>query len=224
MFLGTICWEKRTKPQNTKTAKYMLQSKVEYVLVYKNKKERYDFNLFEIGEREYPSVDENGQNYRLEQIGEMSAAGMRGRNTMIFEIEGVLPKEGNQWKFGVDTVNKFKERNDLIIKNRKAYFRIRAEDETVKTLPFWGLKTKDVGTAENGKDELSKILGSKEHDFETVKPVRLVYELLFHVIGNKKDSIVLDFFAGDCVIIMIDAIDVVKSRFLGNKKFSSCLA
>ena len=93
-FVGMISWEKRTKPQNTKTAKYMLQSKIEYILVYKNFDERFDFNLFEIEERKYPELDEKGK-YRTEQIGEMSASGMRGRKTMIFPIKGVYPKEGN---------------------------------------------------------------------------------------------------------------------------------
>ena len=35
-FVGTITWEKRTKAQNTETAREMFQSKTEYILVYKN--------------------------------------------------------------------------------------------------------------------------------------------------------------------------------------------
>lgn len=53
-----------------------------------------------------------------------------------------------------------------------------------------------------------------------------VSKLLARLVMEGKTSInkVYDPTCGDCVIIMIDAIDVVKSRFLGNKKFSSCLA
>ncbi len=39
-FVGTITWEKRTKAQNTETAKEMFQSKTEYILVYKNDKNK----------------------------------------------------------------------------------------------------------------------------------------------------------------------------------------
>lgn len=194
-FVGMISWEKRTKPQNTKTAKYMLQSKIEYILVYKNFDERFDFNLFEIEERKYPELDEKGK-YRTEQIGEMSASGMRGRKTMIFPIKGVYPKEGNQWKFGKETINKFEIRGDLFVLNGKVYFKIRPDDESIKEEPFWGFKDKQVGTAEVGKKELSDILKTKEHGFETVKPVRLIFELIYHVVRNNKNAIVLDFFAG----------------------------
>lgn len=191
-FLGVICWEKRTKCQNTKTARAMLQSKQEYILVYKNKSERFDFNLVFESERKYPEIDENGDSYRLEQIGEMSANGMRGRNTMIFPIEGILPKDGNQWKFGKETINNFKVRKDILIKDGKAFFRIRPEDEDAKMEPFWSLFTKEIGTAETGKTELKNIIG--DHDFETVKPTALIQKLLFH--ASKKESIILDFFAG----------------------------
>ncbi len=195
-FVGSLVWEKRTKCQNTKTAKYMLQSKAEYILVYKNKNEKYEFNLEFDSERKYPCIDEDGNKYRLEQVGEMSASGMRGRNTMIFSIDGVSPKPGNQWKYGIDTFNKYKKRNDLVIKNNKAFFRIRPEDEDVKLKPFWSLYLKEIGTAESAKSELNKILGTKEHGFETVKPVNLIKNILYHVIGNKKDATILDFFAG----------------------------
>ena len=72
-FVGNIVWEKRTKCQNTKTAKYMLQSKTESIFVYKNKSEKYEFCLNYEADREYPSIDEEGNYYRLEKLGEMSA-------------------------------------------------------------------------------------------------------------------------------------------------------
>ena len=42
-FLTTIGWEKRTKCQNTRTARKMLQPRIEYILVYKNFDERAEF-------------------------------------------------------------------------------------------------------------------------------------------------------------------------------------
>ena len=50
-FLTTIGWEKRTKCQNTKTARKMLQPKIEYILAYKNFDNRAEFNCHVIGER-----------------------------------------------------------------------------------------------------------------------------------------------------------------------------
>ena len=219
-FVGNIVWEKRTKCQNTKTAKYMLQSKTESIFVYKNKNEKYEFCLTYESEREYPSIDENGKKYRLEKLGEMSASGMRGRETMIFPIEGIMPKEGNQWKFGKDTIERYRERNDLIIKNNKVYFRIRPEDEEAKMKPFWSLLLKDIGTAESAKTELNNILGTKEHGFETIKPVKLIKDLIFHVIGDKKDAIILDFFAGSGTTAQ--AVLELNKEDNGNRKFIIC--
>lgn len=196
MFVGTIAWEKRTKSQNTSTAKYMLQPKVEYILVYKNQTERVDFCLFDVEERKYPEIDENGNPYRLERIGEMSKFGMRGRETMIFPILGIMPNEGNQWKYGQASIQEFINRGDIVIKDAKPWLRIRPEDETSKQAPFWGLKTKEVGTAETGKSELNAILKTVEHGFETVKPVRLIYELLYHAVAQRPEAVILDFFAG----------------------------
>ncbi len=219
-FVGNIVWEKRTKCQNTKTAKYMLQSKTESIFVYKNKLTKYEFCLNFEAKREYPEKDENGNEYRLEKLGEMSASGMRGRNTMIFDIDGILPKQGNQWKYGKDTVEEYRNRGDLVIKNGKIYFKIRPNDEEEKLKPFWSLILKDIGTAETAKTELNDILGTKEHGFETVKPVKLIKELLYHVIGNNKKAIVLDFFAGSGTTAQ--AVLELNKEDNGNRKFILC--
>lgn len=218
-FVGMIAWEKRTKPQNTKTAKYMLQSKIEYILVYKNSSKRVDFNLFSIAPRKYPEKDEKGE-YRLDQVGEMSAMGMRARKTMIFPIKGILPKDGNQWKLGKDKIKLFEERDDLLKKNEKIFLKIRPEDETYKEEPFWGFKDKSVGTAEAGKKELDLILNTKKHDFETVKPVQLIFELLYHCLADKKNATVLDFFAGSGTTG--HAVMQLNKEDGGNRKYILC--
>ena len=219
-FVGNIVWEKRTKCQNTKTAKYMLQSKTESIFVYKNKSEKYEFCLNYEADREYPSKDEEGKYYRLEKLGEMSAIGIRGRETMVFPIDGIMPKEGNQWKFGKDTINHYKQRNDLIVKNNKVYFRIRPQDEEAKMKPFWSLFLKEIGTAESAKNELNNILGSKEHGFETIKPIQLIKDLIFHVVGNNKDAIILDFFAGSGTTAQ--AVMELNKEDNGNRNFILC--
>lgn len=200
-FLSTITWEKRTKCQNTETAKEMLQSKVEFILVYKKGVDKMRFQLEVLSQKEYPLSDENGL-YREKAIEEMSALGMRGRQTMIYPIMGIMPKKGNQWKLGKDTINAYIERGDIFVKEDKVYMKIRPIDEDDSVyIPFWShFFPKDLyGTAETAKSELSSILGTKEHGFETVKPVQLIKSLLGHIKPNdKNDDIFLDFFAGSC--------------------------
>ena len=190
--LGIIDWESKTKCQNTSTAKRQLQNKQEYILVYKKDAAmRYEFNLEVAAEREYPEHDANGD-FRYEQIGEMSASGIRGRNSMVFDILGVWPKEGNQWKFGKETIDKFIARQDLVKKDGKVYFKIRSCDEEERFYPFWSFIPKDIGTAETAKAELKRIVG--EHGFETVKPVALMKKLINHATDD--NDIILDFFSG----------------------------
>lgn len=214
-FLGIIDWESKTKCQNTKTAKYQLQNKQEYVLVYKNKIDRYEFNLKIIEQRQYPCKDEFGNKYRLEQIGEMSSSGIRGRNSMIFEIDGIWPREGNQWKYGRETIDLFKERNDIVIQNDKAYFRIRPFDEEEKMEPFWSFISKEIGTAETGKSELKKYVG--ENGFETVKPISLIKKLIFHVTNIDNNDVILDFFSGSSTTA--HAVMQINAEDKGNRKF-----
>jgi adenine-specific DNA-methyltransferase len=116
---------------------------------------------------------------------------------MIFPIEGIEPRKGFQWKIGREQIDTYKSKGDLVILNERPYLKVRPEEETNQTfLPFWShFFDKDTyGTSEKGKTELTQILGTNEHEFETVKPVNLIKKILFHV--NNKNCLVLDFFAG----------------------------
>lgn len=196
-FVGTITWEKRTKAQNTKTARDMFQTKTEYILVYKKSSDKIRFNLEVSGEKIYDKEDKKGL-YRLKHVEEMSAVGMRGRQTMVFEIKGISPRKGYQWKIGKDQIEEYKKRNDIEVIDGKVYLKTRPSDEdNQKFLPFWShfFEKDTYGTAEKGKTELNEVLGTNEHGFETVKPVNLIKKLLFHI-NRGKNEIVLDFFAG----------------------------
>lgn len=218
-FLTTIGWEKRTKCQNTKTSRKMLQPKVEYIFVYKNYDERAEFNCHVIGENEYPETDSKG-NYRQEEIGQMSASGIRGRGSMIFPILDVYPRPGNQWKIGQDTVNEFLERKDLVKIGDKVYRKIRPDDESSdKIKPFWALfGAEQYGTAESAKGELSRILDNKEHGFETVKPSQLIEDIIFQSTSN--NSTILDFFAGSGTTGQ--AVMDTNKDYGGSRKFILC--
>lgn len=219
LFLTTIGWEKRTKCQNTKTAKFMLQPKIEYILVYKNSTRRKEFNCHVIGKKDYPLNDEKGE-YRIEEIGQMSYSGIRGRNSMIFPILGIDPNEGNQWKLGKDTIDYLLGRGDIFLKNNKVFRKVRPYDESVEKIkPFWAFfSAEQYGTAESAKTYLGKILNKKDHGFETVKPVEMIKELLFQ--STSKSSIILDFFAGSGTTA--ESVEELNFEDGGNRKFILC--
>lgn len=195
-FIGTATWEKRTKCQNTEISKDQFQSKIEYILLYSKISDVKHFRLLKKSEKIYDKEDEKGI-YREKKLEEMSSTGVRGRETMIFPILGINPSNGKQWKYGKDFINEYIKREDLFIKNNKIFLKIRPYDEPNDIFePFWShLFDKDVyGTAESGKNELKNLFESKDIDFETVKPTRLIRNLIFHM--NINDGFILDFFGG----------------------------
>ncbi len=219
-FIGNITWEKRTKCQNTTTAKELLQSKVEYLLAYKKMNDKMYFQLEKVSEKDYPLSDEKGV-YREKVIEEMSAMGMRGRATMQFDILGVSPKADKQWKIGSDQVTFFINRGDVFVKNEKPYIKIRPDDESSDIFkPFWShFFDKDTyGTAEDGKSELKTILPEIGNSFETVKPSTLLKSIIKHVkIKDEEDCVVLDFFAGSGTTAQ--AVMELNKEDGGNRKF-----
>lgn len=220
-FIGTIDWESKTKSQNTESAYRKLQPKCEYILCYGSNGTKHKFNLIHIGDKEYNLCDEKGC-YREHYLEVMNSSGVRGRETMVFDIsDGVstvsLPV-GKQWKLGLDQVATYKKRNDLFIRNDKVVIKMRPSDErTEKTIPFWAFFDKTIGTAESAKKELNSILGDK-HGFDTVKPVELLQRLFFHATRN--NSIILDFFAGSGTTGQ--AVMKLNAEDGGNRKFILC--
>lgn len=194
-FVGEIYWESKTKSQNTITSFNKLQPKAEMIFVY-SKQEKRRFNLIKKGNKNYDLQDERGM-YREHALEVMNANGIRGRETMVFDIsDGVstvsLP-EGKQWKLGRDQVATYQEVGDLFIRDNKVIIKMRPEYERDEiTEPFWGFFPKELGTAESAKKELKGLLG--EHGFETVKPVEILKRLIYH--ATDKGDIVLDFFSG----------------------------
>ena len=212
-FVGNIAWESKTKSQNTKTSFDKLQPKVEHILVYEKQNHRH-FNLIPKEKKEYSEVDEKGK-YRNYILEEMSAEGVRARATMIFDIKGVTPSEGKQWKIGKTTIDKYIDNDELSIKNGKVIIKIRPEDEkSEKYNPFWAFIPKTVGTAESAKTDLNKLMGKREL-FDTVKPVDLIKQLIYQ--GANDDALVLDFFAGSGTTA--DAVMQLNNEDGGNRKY-----
>lgn len=214
-FVGNIAWESKTKSQNTKDSFNKLQPKVEHILVF-TKKDQRRFNLIQKGEKKYTLTDEKGE-YRDYPLEVMNSVGIRGRESMIFEIENILPPEGKQWKLGQEKITEYINRGDLIVRDGKIILKMRPEDEKLElTEPFWGLLNKEIGTAENAKKDLSNILENEKHGFETVKPVNLIKRLAFH--STNYSEFILDFFAGSGTtgdaVMQLNAEDGGKRKFI----------
>tara|TARA_Y100000589_G_C27177663_1_gene639451 strand:+ start:418 stop:2274 length:1857 start_codon:yes stop_codon:yes gene_type:complete len=214
-FVGNIAWESKTKSQNTKTSYNKLQPKVEHILLY-TKKDCRRFNLISKGKIDYPLKDDKGF-YREYILEEMDAEGVRGRSTMVFNIKGILPTEGKQWKLGKDSITEYDTRGDLFIRESKVIIKKRDSDErSEKTEPFWGFLPKDIGTAETGKKELNKILSPFNPGFDTVKPIELLKRLIFH--STNENDIILDCFAGSGTtgnaVLKLCSEDKIKRNFI----------
>ncbi|MCH9739985.1 MAG: site-specific DNA-methyltransferase, partial [Epsilonproteobacteria bacterium] len=194
-YLSSITWEKRTKSQNTKTSKYMLQSKVEYIHPFRFEDKRQEFNLEVSGQKEYPLEDEIGK-YRIQKAEMDSLDRAHAAVSMAYPILGISPNKGKCWKFGTDTAELYLEENRVFLKDDWPYIIFRPEHEEQDIhKPFWShFFDKDTyGTAESGLKVLDKELGFGK-DFLTVKPIELISKLLFHTSDDKQ--IILDYFAG----------------------------
>lgn len=215
-FIGEVYWESKTKSQNTKTSYNKLQPKAEMLFAY-SKQEKRRFNLIKKGEKEYPFLDDKGK-YREHFLEVMNADGIRGRETMVFDIsDGVstvsLPV-GKQWKLGQDQVAEYKQSGDLFIRDGKVIVKMRPEYERVETTePFWGFFSKEIGTAESAKKELTKVLG--KHGFETVKPIEVIKRLAYHT--TQTTDVILDFFSGSATTA--HAVMQLNAEDGGNRKF-----
>ena len=216
-FIGEIYWESKTKSQNTKTAYNKLQPKAEMILVYAKDRQRR-FHLIEKGVKAYPFSDERGV-YREYPVEVMNASGVRGRESMIYEISDtvatVFPPAGKQWQLGQAQVATYLKNGDLFIRDGKPIIKMRPNGERNETTePFWGFFDKTMGTAESAKKELGELI--ENHGFETVKPVEIIKRLCFH--ATDKDALILDFFSGSATtahaVMQLNAEDGGARKFI----------
>lgn len=194
-YLGDLIWESTTQPTNAGNAKFGLQKKTETILMYgKNKFDIKGFNLHILNKSlNYPHQGKYGA-CRFEII-ETSGAGTYNRDTMKFKILGHGPRKGKRWKIGEETARELEKAGKLELVDGIVKRAVYPEDEAdkIQYKPFWSLfGAKEYGTAQTGKDELNSLMEA-EIGFDTVKPVTLLKELLFHL---GEEFTVLDFFSG----------------------------
>ena len=165
-------------------------------------------------EKKYPDKDENGT-YRLEEFQQRRNIGSLRRDTMLYEINGIKPKEGYRWQVAPDRYQERQESGLIVIKGKRVYEKIyKSEEDSFAYEPFWGFISKDIGTSESGKSELNEILGI-DHGLETVKPTDLIKKLIFH--STTENDIILDSFAGSGTTA--HAVLALNKEDGGNRKF-----
>jgi adenine-specific DNA-methyltransferase len=215
-YFGDITWESTTQPINAGLAKFGLQKKTEPILIYsKNKGNVLGFNLKEVtGDLSYPHIGKFGS-CRFEII-EKSDAGSYSRPTMKFQILGQQPREGKRWQIGEETARLLEKEGKVEIVDGVVKKATYPEDELnkIQFKPFWSLcSAVEYGTALTGKDELNTIMKTPV-GFDTVKPIALIKNLLFHM---GKEYTVLDFFSGSATTA--DAVLQLNSEDAGNRKY-----
>jgi adenine-specific DNA-methyltransferase len=218
-FVGQLTWESTTQPTNAGKARFLLQKKVESIYMYaKNKFHINGYVLKEIEtDLKYPHMGKFGP-CRFEII-EKSDAGSYNRETMKYKILGQFPREGKRWQIGETTARELESSGRVEIVDGIVKKAIYPEDEIDKRKfePFWShFKAENVGTAQNGKDELNNIIGEPT-GFDTVKPTKLITEIIAHF---KNDITVLDFFAGSGTTGQ--AVLDLNAEDGGNRKFILC--
>ena len=187
-------WKSRAKPTNAGNAKFRPQKVSDYVLVYSRKNpDSLMFNVVPAKERVYPHEDDGGK-FRLTTI-LTSNRGTFRRETMRFESGGYQPDEDYRWKAGKETIDRMFDTNHISFNESGVPMEKKYEREENDPLyPIYSFIDPDLsGTAEQGKAELSSLIGNR-HGFDTVKPV-LLLKYLISTFASEED-IIVDFYSG----------------------------
>ena len=209
-------WKSRAKPTNAGNAKFRPQKVSDYVLVYsRTNPDNLLFNVIPAKERTYPHEDADGK-YRLTTI-LTSNRGTFRRETMRFESGGYRPDEDFRWKAGKDTIDKLFATNRIALNEGGTPMEKKYESEENDPLyPIYSFIDPDLsGTAEQGKSELSSLVGNR-HGFDTVKPVLLLKYLITTFSGN--NDVIVDFFSGSSTTAQA-VMEVNAEAELSNRKF-----
>ena len=195
-FVATCVWQKIHSIKND--AKY-LSVNHDYVLIYAKQIEKIHINLLgrtdEMNARyKNPDNDPRGP----WQSGDLVANEMRTNGN--YDVVGPTGKifnvpEGKHWVYSEENMRELLADNRIWFGKNGTSFprkkRFLSEVQSGRTPDTWW-RNEDVGHNQEGARDLKKILGTVA--LNNPKPVRLISRVL--QIASKKDSIILDFFAG----------------------------
>jgi adenine-specific DNA-methyltransferase len=216
-FVGQITWKARVKPVNIGEARYRPQREVEYVLVYQKSLTEGAFRpLYTGGVRSYPNKD-GERDYRLTTILK-SNRGTNYRESMSFPLGNYRPPEGQRWQAGEEEIHRLDHEGYIEFRDGTPFRRYYKDEEGDKHDPFYCfLDPEWSSTSEAGKHTLNELLGSN-HEFDTVKPVRLLHTILQSNTDPASNHIILDFFSGSATtahaVMQLNAEDGGKRRHI----------
>ena len=215
-FSGLVTWKSRVKPVNIGEVKYRPQREVDYVLVYQKAYcTNTFFPIFSGKSRSYPHKLEE-RNYRLATILKSNRGG-NVRKSMVFEIEGYTPPEGQRWQAGETEIKRLFNDGYIEFKNGTPFRRYFQDEENDEHIPFYCYMPQDLSaTSEKGKQILNDLVGNN-HGFDTVKPTELIKTLIKSSTRSDCNDIVLDFFAGSGTTAQ--SVIEVNAEDDGNRKF-----
>jgi len=214
--VGVVTWKARVKPVNIGEAKFRPQKEVEYVYIFqKDFCEGVFQPLLTGGQRTYPH-DLDGRKYRLATILK-SNRGTNYRSTMVFELDGYTPPDGQRWQAGEDVIRQLKHDGYIEFRDGTPFRRYFEDEEGAEHDPFYCFMEVDwSSTSEAGKHELNELVGDR-HGFDTVKPSRLIRTLVQSCTTGKDNELILDFFAGSATTA--HAVITENQNNLGNRRF-----
>lgn len=214
----SFIWKKKGGASNTEK---IIGCLTEYIHCYFKNKKSGIFNYRDI-ERIYKYKDEISE-YNLEGI-EKTNSGIYERKTMIFDILNpntntiFKPGKNKRWTIGQEKVNKYISENKLYFDEEKMkVYRIKRPYDYEESKNVYYNLLLDLGSLSSAKDEINNIIGEREI-FSTPKPVVLINHIL--KISSKKNSTILDFFAGSGTTG--HAVAKLNAEDGGNRKYILC--
>lgn len=189
-FVSNFLWRKKSTTSNVKGAE--VSSQCDYNLCYKNTPAaKINPRVKSKDERSFPYSDETGR-FRTTVI-EKKDAGAYQRDSMKFPILGHLPRRGKRWQIGLEKARELEKLDRFVFDGEKILLKVYDFEQTDTTSAQPNLLLEHGTTDNSARLVNNDILGVPEL-FSNPKPVELIKH--FIEIGSRKDSVVLDFFAG----------------------------
>ncbi|MDD3976406.1 MAG: site-specific DNA-methyltransferase [Candidatus ainarchaeum sp.] len=218
-FISKFVWEKNFAPKNDN--KYISTSQ-EYILLYAKQKILFKRNLLERTEEHNKGYSNPDNDPR----GNWSSGTMLATTfseKYVFSIKRpnsteIYPPKGRCWRYSKDKIQKLLNDNRIWFgKTGSNVPRIKRFLTEVQAgiVPVTLLKYKEVGSGQDGTNDLKNIFGEQIFDFP--KPIKLINYIL--KISSKKNAIILDFFAGTGTTAH-SVLDLNVDK--GNRKFILC--
>src|SRR5690554_5917438 len=197
-FINNIIWQKKFSPQND--ARY-LSDMHDFILCYSKNKNSWNRNLLprtEAQNKRYKNPD--GDPRGVWTSGDVSVKTYSASNDYTITTPSgnkVNPPSGYCWRFSKE---KFEE---LVTENRIWFgkegsnvprYKRFLSDVQQGTVPVTLWFREEVGDNQEAKKILKEVINDGSFPFDTPKPPRLIERILH--IASKKDSIILDSFAG----------------------------